>query len=1186
MASLFDIAKKRLEEAKKKAKKKVSGIRLDEGLRKIVSSVGRGGLEVGAAIQRKLPKEVVSPATTFTKILTERPERTPMGIAKGIFKVPRMGLELSNIITGTVEAGVRGLAERTPLKRVKAKVPYTGIELTAPGVLGFGAALAVPIPGGAKVRAGKKAVSKIPKVLEPLAKEARKIKTPSEFISKFGKQFNQIKGDLPLSSEYFWRQANNLPLPKPITKIPPTLGGAADFLKQQRIQATKGVEIPKELEPLAAEARKYKSAKEFMKNFKIETTPSGWTSIGGKPFLQSQAYDLLRKVTGTIEDVGIKRPVSSKEAVLAQKKWQPIYEQKLKDFYTQATKGVEKAIPKELKPLAKETKEFGFTGQGLKEVTTEIPLDDIPKRSITTPEYRDERVVAVAGRKVTKPIVAVVEDINNPNSPLEIVDGWHRWRQAVANKDKNVPIKYIFKPTEKGIQVTKGVEGVTKKGIQRAVGKLPTEGLPVRPAPSPEVLGKPVQAGLPKLAEAGLPPAGNVPSAIAPSGGIVPQLGKERGFITTAKEAAITAPEVKATIQGTYTPITNVKTFEDAQRFVQQNGVDIAKDAIEKSPWSAETNLVGQELARVAQNAGRFDEAGDIIEKLSIKGTQAGQGNQAFAVWSNLTPEGMIRYAQRSMADANKKLDMFTKGVRAVLRKPEIKLTPADTEYISNMMKQANSAATDEEKAILVRKTWEYIGKKLPWGVSDILDEYRYNNMLSNPLTHIRNAWSNIINTFITRPATLAAQGKPLKAMSYELGALKSLPKGTVAFFKAVREGASFGKMDITKLSKAGPIKPKRLGIYNLPSNLMEGGDKFFRALIEGGEKATGTTAEEARQIAEYSLFRSDLFPAGQGVLLNKVDELTKAAYGLRSVGLGWFIPFIRTPMNVAKQWIEFSPMGITTTLGAAKPKEQLAKAFLGSVATVMGANMALEGRTTWAPPSDATARKLFYDSGRKPYSVKIGNTWVPLQTTGVFAWALGLPAAVKYYQDEAPKAFTDTNVDKLGAMIFSPLGFWTDQTFVTGLGSFVKLAQGDIDWNFPRTVGYTASQIKPFNGLLRYVANVIDPVFRKPKTIEQQLVSDIPGMTRNLPFYETSTGEPARRNIPSYFTPYSVGIGNQQFEEPYQQRMYKLQYNAIMRQVENGEISKEEGERKVKELLPGIKLESPAESIKVRMNW
>jgi hypothetical protein len=95
---------------------------------------------------------------------------------------------------------------------------------------------------------------------------------------------------------------------------------------------------------------------------------------------------------------------------------------------------------------AKNTQEFGFVDSGLKEITVEFPLEDITRRSITTPEYRDDRVVARAGRLVTKPIIILVNDITDANSPIEIAEGWHRWKQAVANGDRTIKAKLIFRP--------------------------------------------------------------------------------------------------------------------------------------------------------------------------------------------------------------------------------------------------------------------------------------------------------------------------------------------------------------------------------------------------------------------------------------------------------------------------------------------------------------------------------------------------------------------------------------------------------------------------------------------------------------------------------------------------------------------------------------------------------------------
>jgi hypothetical protein len=557
---------------------------------------------------------------------------------------------------------------------------------------------------------------------------------------------------------------------------------------------------------------------------------------------------------------------------------------------------------------------------------------------------------------------------------------------------------------------------------------------------------------------------------------------------------------------------------------------------------------MGQEIMRQAQNAGRFDEAVTMAEALARKGTQAGQSVQAFANWARLTPEGMLKYAQKEFLNANEKMSIISKIIRKGLGKQEIKFSSEDAKVITNLMGKANSTTDEALRAGYIKEVFEYIGKKLPWGISDVIDEYRYNNMLSNPLTHLRNAVNNLQQALITRPATILAEGRPIEAIKYEMGALKALPEALTNFIKSFKgTTTAFGKMDVAGVSELKPIKPNRLGFIGIPSKAMEAGDQFFRTMIQAGEKARGTGVGEAEKIAEYSLYRGDLNPAGQGYLLNKIDDLTKAIYQLRRVGLGWFIPFIRTPMNVAKQWIEYSPMGVATIPGAANKRTQIAKTLLGSMVTAVGANMALEGRTTWAAPVDPKAKELFYASGKKPYSVKIGDKWVPMQSFGVFAWALGLPAAVKYYNDDSRTALTDTQIEKLTKATLALGGFWSNQTFVSGLGSFVKLAEGDMDYSLPKNVAWTMSQLKPWNGLMRYISTVIDPIYRKPAGFVQQLQSDIPIMTKGLPAYTEPSGEPSIRNITNYVTPYSMGQEKPEYNELYNMRNQKLQNNAVI---------------------------------------
>ena len=88
------------------------------------------------------------------------------------------------------------------------------------------------------------------------------------------------------------------------------------------------------------------------------------------------------------------------------------------------------------------TKQFGF--EDAREIRTRLPLENFEKRILSTPEYRDDRVVATAGRQLKKPIAVVVEDIGDmKNSRFDILDGWHRFRQALADHDKEIPVRVM-----------------------------------------------------------------------------------------------------------------------------------------------------------------------------------------------------------------------------------------------------------------------------------------------------------------------------------------------------------------------------------------------------------------------------------------------------------------------------------------------------------------------------------------------------------------------------------------------------------------------------------------------------------------------------------------------------------------------------------------------------------------------
>jgi len=655
-----------------------------------------------------------------------------------------------------------------------------------------------------------------------------------------------------------------------------------------------------------------------------------------------------------------------------------------------------------------------------------------------------------------------------------------------------------------------------------------------------------------------------------------PIIAKERGFVTTVKESEQAIPEVKAKLEGTYIPITNKETLSKAKQLVDEN-YDIAKQRVLGDEYSAEVTAIGEELAQRMQKEGRVDDAIEIFETLSRKATEAGQANQALSIWKKLSPQGMIKFAEKQIQKANESKGLLTK----IFKKGDAKLSQETKRFITTEMSKVQKMVDGPERNKIIQSVLEKINDEVPIGASELFDAYRYQNLLSSPRTQLRNAFQNAYQTLINRPLTIAAEattdwiGSKLRGTqrttylsdvpTYYKGLWNSRIDAANGFMNILKGKSEFTNLDLTQLRNKN--MPKKLTVV---SRLMEGADKYFQTLIGGGEYArlmkNGATEEVAKlgaeKMAQYSLLRN--LPdaknkSGQGLLLSAIDNAT---IGITELGrkiplFRWFVPFIRTPMNAAKQWIEYSPLGIATTIGAKNKSSQIAKSMIGSAVVAIGANLAFDDRTTWSAPTDAKEKELFYASGKKPYSIKIGDKWVPMVYFGPQALALAIPAAVKQYQEDSRTALTDSQIEKVTKTVTSMLGFFSEQTFLQGMGNFVRAVSGDADYTFAGNISGAVGQVIPLSSLQRYIAQIVDPIFRKTggttmtEQVGNQFKSQIPFLTKSLEPYTSPDGELSKRNLSDYIAPYSIGQSKPEYDTLLEQRQSKLQENAVLNKQE-----------------------------------
>lgn len=549
-----------------------------------------------------------------------------------------------------------------------------------------------------------------------------------------------------------------------------------------------------------------------------------------------------------------------------------------------------------------------------------------------------------------------------------------------------------------------------------------------------------------------------------------------------------------------------------------------------------------------------------------------------------ITPKFLeqLEIVSSNAADAGRRLQSFNIGAEDVTIKEkvlsDILKIGAD---VDEVLKAGKNVDWNDAKQIT-----DFYRKFKPASLADKLQEFRYTNMLSSPNTHIVNSFSNILQTAVLAPIEKAIRGTTSFAESrltgkeqeyfarqgvdYLKGYWKALPDAVKKFSDTIKGVEGLRKPDIDFIPTS---TSKVRQIYTLPLQALEASDQFFRTLVKGGEieslKREGITGARASKLAEesadYRTFRQAFDPEGklgQNKVLQVWDKWNVAVNNLRNVPGGkWIVPFLQTPTNILKQGFEYSPLGALTIKGSARPHEQLAKTIIGSSVFAGAYALADSGLTTWDAPTNSTERAEFYAAGLQPYSVKIGDKWVSYSKLGPLSYPIAMASALKWAQDEGAG---DDVLKTMGRSMAGTLGFFADQSYVRGIGDIIDAFRGD-EFKQARGLSNIPSQLIPYRSFMGWVTRLVDPVYRKtsggsvPEQIGKSIISQIPGLSQNLEAYQTPFGTDSERQFPlvNAVSPLSVTQERTAEKEYYDARQnirtQKKEVNKVLEDIENG---------------------------------
>lgn len=507
----------------------------------------------------------------------------------------------------------------------------------------------------------------------------------------------------------------------------------------------------------------------------------------------------------------------------------------------------------------------------------------------------------------------------------------------------------------------------------------------------------------------------------------------------------------------TYVVQSNKKTLNKANSKLNSMGYDTAVKYIQSQINSNDVTLTDVALAeRLIQESikkGDNQLASELIVDTAILGTELGQKVQALSMIQRLTPEGQLLMYQRLVQRAKAKGDTSFQNVE---------ITPEMVDLILNAYNKDGTFNQDDLNS-RVEQFKEKVAEQLITTTSEKVVAWRYLSMLGNPKTHIRNVVSNIAmwgtlkvkNATARTIETIAPIKNRTKTWKKASKDVANFAKQTTQEMKGIITGESKYNEKTSIESKKQIFKNKTLEkIKDFNSNMLSEEDWLFsrtafestfkeyltaqgietKADIENNSEIVEKAKLYALEQAEIATFRQYSWLASQISKIENKNIATKLAVGST-------IPFKKTPINIAKAGINYSPIGLLKSISydvfqvsqgnmeASQMIDNISQGLTGTSLALIGYALAKAGLLKGAGDDDKEGK---YDSylGNQTYSIKIGDSTYSISWLSPVAMPLLVGATAYEKLEEQSEWDMNVLVDTL-AQTLDPL---SEMSFLSSL--------------------------------------------------------------------------------------------------------------------------------------------------------
>ena len=595
-----------------------------------------------------------------------------------------------------------------------------------------------------------------------------------------------------------------------------------------------------------------------------------------------------------------------------------------------------------------------------------------------------------------------------------------------------------------------------------------------------------------------------------------------------------------------YDKVTNRESLEKAFKIINDGGL------AETIRWSTQDSkninatdvAEGWILLKQYADNGDYDSMIEIAKKMREIGTTAGQTVQAFNIMERMTPEGMVKYAQSELSEAYDKMVKNKTKEWIDKYRMDFDLKPDEVQFIMDNMKEIQNMEDGYDKRVKLAEIQKLMTDKLPPEKGAKIKSWMRISMLFNPKTQVRNVAGNALIMPINSFGDLFSSYAD-KLIAKKTGVRTTGTTNIKAMIEGIKRGAYEATNDYKKGINTKDMEGNRFEISNgksfseknlmgktlnrtesLLNYVMDVGDRVFseaafenslqnQLILNNTTEITQEMIDIAHQEALSRTWNDNnnytRFVLGARAGINKLANFK--GYGLGDV----LIPFAKTPANLTKAIVDYSPAGLVNTINKGinlknaltngqftstmqhEFVQSLGKATAGTMLYILGIALAKSGITSGKSDDDKdTANFLKNTLGISSYSIKIGNKSFTYDWAQPLAAPLSITANVVNSKNSSSKALLEGiigSLDTAGSILL-------EQSFLSSINDVLSDNDGVVSGIINEVLELPARAVPTFS---KQIADLVDGTQRTSFEYNKPIKSAINSIKAKIPFVSKS---------------------------------------------------------------------------------